>query len=56
VQKHVYSSIRKVCELVVLEHNQLHTEDRPLSLLDKLHDKDYYDKGAFLGRLQRNIH
>jgi len=36
---------------VVLERNQLHTEDRPLSLLEKLHDKDYYDKGAFLGRV-----
>jgi hypothetical protein len=33
------------------ERNQLHTEDRPLSLLEKLHDKDYYDKGAFLGRV-----
>jgi hypothetical protein len=36
---------------VVLERNQLHTEDGPLSLLEKLHDKDYYDKGAFLGRV-----
>jgi hypothetical protein len=33
------------------ERNQLHTEDRPLSLQEKLHDKDYYDKGAFLGRV-----
>ncbi len=33
------------------ERNQLHTEDGLLSLLEKLHDKDYYDKGAFLERV-----